>query len=96
MIRFYKRCVKCVSVTIEDGFVTSTSWFLLIVPLVEWSKWTFISDETVIPTLVTISNITQGRDGVWQVTQDFSPKPNFNFAMFKYEFNSTTCRGIIR
>ena len=49
-----------------------------------------------IPTLVTISNITQDRDGVWQVTQDFSPKPNFNFAMFKYEFNSTSCRGIIR
>ena len=75
--------------------VTRTNWFLLIIALVEWSKWTFISDETVIPTLVTISNITQGRDGVWQVTQDFSPKPNFNFALFEYHGESC-CRGILR
>ena len=65
--------------------------------LLEWSKWTFISDETVIPTLVTINNITQTEvSGVWRVAQDFSSKPNLNLAMFEYEFNSTICRGIIR
>ena len=70
----------------------------LFLSLVEWSKWTFISDETVIPTLVTVSNITQaeGTDGVWRVAQDFATKPNFNLAMFEYEFNSTRCRGVIR
>ena len=73
----------------------STTWFFLIVALVEWSKWTFISDETVIPTLVTISNITQDRDGVWHVEQDFSAKSNFNFALFDYDGKSG-CRGILR
>ena len=48
-----------------------------------------------IPTLVTISNITQDRDGVWHVRQDFSTKPNFNFAMFDYDGKSG-CRGILR
>ena len=65
-------------------------------PPLDWSKWTFISDETVIPTLVTISNISQGTDGVWLVRQDFPTKPNFHFAMFEYEFNSTRCMGVIR
>ena len=64
-------------------------------PLVDWSKWTFIPDETVIPTLVRISNMTQARDGVWEVSQDFPTKPNFHFAMFDYDGKSG-CRGILR
>ena len=63
--------------------------------ILDWSKWTFISDETVIPTLVTFSNITRDRQGVWQVSQDFSPEPNFNFAMFDYD-GLSGCRGILR
>ena len=63
--------------------------------LLEWSKWTFISDETVIPTLVTISNITRDRHGVWRVRQDFSSKSNFNFAMFDYD-GLSGCKGILR
>ena len=64
-------------------------------PLVDWSKWTFIPDETVIPTLVRISNITKARDGVWLVTQDFSLKSNFLFQMFDYD-GLSGCRGILR
>ena len=63
--------------------------------LIAWTKLTFVPDETVIPTLVTISNISQNREGVWRVVQQFSPKPNFNFAMFDYD-GWKGCKGILR
>ena len=63
--------------------------------MLDWSKWTFIPDETVIPTLVTFSNNTVDRDGLWRVTQDFSSKSSFLFQMFDYD-GLSGCRGILR
>ena len=39
--------------------------------------------------------MTQARDGVWEVSQDFSTKPSFHFQMFDYDGKSG-CRGILR
>ena len=40
-----------------------------------WSRTTFIPAEHVVPTLATISNYYQDKEGDWVVEQEYSPLP---------------------
>ena len=58
----------------------------------EWAKYTYISDETVVATLARVSEVRWRRDGTWEVRQDHEPLGRYHLQLW----DQGACRGVMR